>query len=434
MRVKSRLTIVLLVFLSLALAGVGCGGDDDGGGGEAEKVDTVTVLSLWGGSEKEAFQKVLDGFTEKTGIKTRYETARDFLPVVRTRLAAGNPPMVAIVPRPGVMADLAREGSLKSLADVGVTDETMQENYGEAWLELGTVDDELYGITVKANSKSTVWYKPASLQEAGVEEPATWDDLLALTDAYREAGKTPWSLGAKDSWTLTDWFENIYVRTAGPDQYTALFGGELEFTDQSVKDALTEMTKILNEDNVAGGIEGALGTDFVSGIGKVFGEGGEAELYMEGGFVGGIALGEVNPDLQPGTDIAFFPFPTINDEHGNPLVGGGDMAVAFEDNDGVRQLMAYLASKEAGEIWAATGAIVSPNKNVDVSVYPNELNQAEAEQVGAAETFRFDGSDLLPGALGEEWGTTLQGVFQNPDEIDSLLESFEEQAAAEFGR
>jgi len=108
----------LVLALSLAVAAAACGGSDDGG--SEAGTGTVSVLSLWGGGEQEAFQKVLTAFTKETGIKTKYESARDFLPVVRSRLAAGNPPMVAIIPRPGIVADLAKEGSLISLDDLGL--------------------------------------------------------------------------------------------------------------------------------------------------------------------------------------------------------------------------------------------------------------------------------------------------------------------------
>ena len=148
---------LLVVVAAMAVAGCG-GGDDGGGGGEGEKfTGTVTILSLWGGSEREAFQKVLDGFTKKTGIKTKYETARDFEPVIRTRLAAGNPPMAAIIPRPGPVAGWAQEGSLISFEELGVDTGLMEENYAQGWIDLGTVDGDVYGIPVKANSKSTVW-------------------------------------------------------------------------------------------------------------------------------------------------------------------------------------------------------------------------------------------------------------------------------------
>lgn len=396
---------------------------------------TVSVLSLWGGSEQAAFQKVLDGFTAKTGINVQYEQARDFLPALRTRLAAGNPPAVAIVPRPGVMTDLAKEGALKGLTDMGLDAATIDASYSQAWKDLGSVDGKLYGIAVKANSKSTIWYKPQSFKDLGVEVPKTWQELTAISDKYVAAGKKPWAVGGGDSWTLTDWFENIYVREAGPAKYNDLFGGKLPFTDPTVIQSLKTMAGVVaNEKYVAGGREGVLGTKFVDGIGRVFSTKADAEMYFEGGFVGGIALKDVNPALKPGQDIAFFPFPTINEQHGSPLIGGGDLMVGFADTPEVREFMKYMVGKEAGEIWAKTGAIVSPNKLVDPAVYPNELAKAEAAQVAGATVFRFDGSDLLPGTLGEEWGTALQGVVEEPEEVESIMEDFEAKASQEFKR
>jgi alpha-glucoside transport system substrate-binding protein len=417
----------LVLALSLAVAAAACGGSDDSG--SEAGTGTVSVLSLWGGGEQEAFQKVLTAFTAKTGIKTKYESARDFLPVVRSRLAAGNPPMVAIIPRPGIVADLAKEGSLISLDDLGLDPDAINENYSEAWTNLTTIDGTTYGVVAKANSKSVIWYSPA---DPDVQPQQTWDELQSLTDKLASTPKKPWSLGAKDSWTLTDWFENVYARTAGPDKYNQLFSGELPFTDPTVKTALDMMSKMLNDNTVAGGIDGALGTDFVGGIGKLFSTNPTAHMYMEGGFVGGIALADVNPALKTGETIDFFPFVTIDEAQGEPLVGGGDVTAAFVNNEDVAKLIEYLASPEAGEIWVSTGAIVSPNKGVTADAYPNELVKKEAAQVTGAKVFVFDGSDLLPGALGEDWGTLLQTVIKDPSSMDSQLDQFQQQAEDAF--
>ena len=202
----------LLGLLAVCLLAVGfataCGGDDDGGG-TAEGDGTVTIFSLWGGSEQEAFQKVLDQFTQDTGIETRYESARDFLPVIRTRLAADNPPELAIIPRPGFVAELAQDDVLIPLEDLGLDPDEINENYSETWTGLATVDDTVYGVVAKANSKSTVWYKPQSFEQNGFEVPETWDQLLEITEQYKAKGMTPWAVGAQgdeNSWTLTDWF------------------------------------------------------------------------------------------------------------------------------------------------------------------------------------------------------------------------------------
>jgi alpha-glucoside transport system substrate-binding protein len=433
---KRRWLLPFVLFAALALAMVGCGGDD-GGGGTAKGDGQLTVFSLWGGSEQEAFQKVLDQFTKNTGIKTKYESARDFLPVIRTRLAAGNPPEVAIIPRPGVVAELARDDSLIPLEDLGLDPDKINENYSDTWTSLATVDDKLYGVVAKANSKSLIWYKPTSFQQNGFQIPKTWDELMTITEKYKSMGKDPWAVGAQgrdNSWTLTDWFENIYARQAGKDNYTKLFNGDLAFNDQTVKDTLNTMTSVINDKYVAGGIDTALAIGFVDGIGRVFSKNPVAEMYMEGGFVGGIALGQVNPSLKIGTDIDSFPWPEIKAENGNPLVGGGDVASAFVNDEDAAKLIEYLSTPEAGDIWVSTGAIASPNEGVSASDYPNELVSKEAEQLKSAESFLFDGSDLLPGTLGQEFGTLLQQIVKNPDNMNGLLDAYQAGAEKAFSQ
>ena len=431
MRRTRLLPIAILAALALALGA--CGGD--GGGGTEEGDGEITIFSLWGGSEQEAFQKVLVQFTKETGIKTKYEAARDFLPVIRTRLAADNPPEVAILPRPGFVDELARDDALISLEDLGLDPDTINENYGQTWIDITTFEDTTYGVMAKANSKSTVWYKPNSFQENGFEIPQTWTELEEIVKQYKAKDKNPWAVGAQgrdNSWTLTDWFEQIYVRTAGGDAYDQLFSGDLAFNDATVKNALNEMLKMVNDQYVDGGIDTALGISFIDGIGRVFSANPSAEMYMLGGFVGGIALGQVNKDLKVGEDIDFFPFPEIDAEHGSPLVGSGDVAAAMVNNEDVAKLIEFLATPEAGKTWVSTGAIVSPNKGVTAADYPNPLVSKEAEQVKNAESFRFDGSDLLPGTLGQEFGTLLQKIIKTPDKMDALLATYEAGAKKAF--
>ena len=429
---KRRSWLVALAVGILASAVAATAGYGSQAKPKAKKAGEIEVLSLWGGSEKDAFLKVTAAFTKKTGIKVTYTTARDFVPVIRTRLAAGNPPDVAIIPRPGVLADLAKQGAVKELSKLGLSKSYMTARYGPAWIQLGTVGGKLYGVAAKANSKSVVWYRPDQFKKFKLKPAKTWAQLLALTKALKAKGQTPWASGAKDSWTLTDWFENVYVRTAGPAKYNLLFTGKLKFTDGSVKTAIKDMLQILNNKYLAGGVQGALGTGFVDGIGRVFGTSAKAQLYMEGGFVGGIATQQVNTKLKPGKTIDSFPFPTIDPKYDSPLVGGGDLAAAFKDSADVRSFLKYISSPQAGTVWVSTGAIVSPNKQVKAKAYPNVLVRKEAAQVAGAKVFRFDGSDLLPGSLADEWGASLQNAMQKPGSLNSILSDFQKKADKEF--
>ena len=418
----------------LALAACTPGGDGDGGGdasGEAaaeleEGDGTIEVTSLWGGAEAEAFQAVLDAFTEEHGIEVEYSAVRqDYSTVLNNRIAQNDAPDVAIIPGIGFVRSFARDDLLIPFSELGIDVADIEGNYAPGILDVGTINDELVALMVKLNSKSTVWYKPDSFEENGYEVPATFEDMVTLSQTMVDDGLTPWAVGASDSWTLTDWFEVTYLKQHGEEAYDTLFSPEGNWTDQTVLDTVATITEIINEDFVAGGIDGALATAFVDGIGQVFSENADAQLYYEGGFVGGIALGDVNPDLEIGTGIDFFDFPTVGGSGEGAITIGGDVIAAFVADSDVAAFMEYMTTPEAGTAWAEGGTIISPIQGVDTSVYPNELAQKEAEQVANASVVRFDGADLLP--AGTDLGAVLQGVIADPDSAQSAFETFQGQ-------
>jgi alpha-glucoside transport system substrate-binding protein len=428
---NKRFTLVLLLVAVTLLAVVPLAKAQD-------ETKVVSFFTTFGGSELDALNVSLAEFTAQTGILVTVESNRDSTAVLRTRIAGGNPPDVALVPRPGFMAELARAGNIVPLVNAdgsaGLIDmSVLTDNYNQAFIDLGTVDGAVYGILAKANSKSTIWYKPASFAEIGAEVPTTWEELMAVQQAYVDAGKTPWSIGGSDGWTLTDWFENIYVRIAGPEMYQKLFvTHEIPWTDPTVVQALEALRQIVSPaTNLAGGVEGTLSTGFIEGANLVFRPDALAEMYYEGGFMGGIIASNF-PDLTPVEDFTAFLFPAFNEEIGAPVVGGGDLLVAFADRPEVGELVAWMAGTEGNTLWAGTGAIVSPNKNVDLSVY-SPLAAIDAEQVANASAFVFDGSDLAPSALGgEAMFVQLQDFIANPDDIDTVTTELEAVAQASY--
>jgi alpha-glucoside transport system substrate-binding protein len=401
---------------------------------EAAPSSTATILKVltdWTGTDQVKFETIAKAYTKKTGVSVQVEGTSDFATVLRTRVAGGDLPMVAIVPRPGFVADYANQGLLKSLDSLGLT--SFSDSFQKAWVDLGSVGGTPYAITVKANSKSMIWDRPADLAAAG-GAPATLDDFKTLLTKMSADGKKPLVVSGKDTWTLGDWFENIYLRTAGPQKYADLFGGKLPFTDQSVVDALGVMDGLIgNEAWLNGGRQIAISTAYQDGLGIVYGTKPAGQFFMEGGFTGSVAINDVNTSLKAGKDISFFPFPAIDPQYQNPVVGGGDFAIAFIDNDATRQFMAFLASTDGADAWASVG-VISPNKNLDMAGFSDPLVQAEAQQLTAAGLFEFDGTDLMPGALGDDWNTTVQGIFQDPSKTAALLATYDQEAAAEFGR
>ncbi len=433
---KRRLWTMLLALMLLLAA---CGGGevetpgDDGGGDDGDEVSgQVDVAAVWTGTEQENFEAVLDAFTEETGIETTYKaTGDDVGAYLGTQIEGGSPPDVAMLPQPGLLRDLAAEGSLTPANDD--VRATMEEHFSEDWLDLGSVDDQLYGVYFKVANKSTWWYNTNVFEQAGVEPPATWDEMLETGKTVNASG-TPWvSIGGGDGWTLTDWFENIYIQTAGPDKYDQLANHEIPWTDESVIEALEVFAELVGDESyIAGGTAGALQTDFPTSVQQVFANPPKAATVYEGDFVAGVIAGETN--AKEG-DYNFFSFPQIDDAP-NAVIGGGDVAVALTDEEAAQELLRFLASPEAAEVWAAEGGFTSANQSVDTSVYPDELTRQSAEAVANAETFRFDLSDLQPAEFG---GTVGKGLFlrfqdflQNPDDPQATARALEKDAKRAF--
>ena len=371
----------------------------------------------------------------KAGVSVEYQIQReDYAAVLSTRIEAGTPPDIAIIPGIGFLRAFVATDDIVPLADMGITLEDIEDRYASGMLDAGIVDGELYAVMVKLNSKATVWYRPDVLNEEGLSTPDTWDEMLQLTDDLRAAGwDSPWALGAADDWTLTDWFENVYLRSAGPEMHDQLANHEIPWTDQSVKDALTEMGKILSDtDNIAGRTAGALQTDFPTSVSNVFAEDPKAAIVIEGDFVPGV----VESPLKPETGFNVFQFPSFGDEPAS-VVGGGDTVVMFKDSPAAQALIRYLTTEDAARRWAEKGGFASLNKELDASVYPDPVTQTTAGALAEAEVFRFDLSDLQPAAFG---GTVGQGLFKlfqdflrNPQNVDGIAQQMETAAAKAFG-
>jgi alpha-glucoside transport system substrate-binding protein len=425
----------LILILSACSSDVG-GGDEGGGGGEEAGGGggEVSVAAVWTGVEQEGFQAVLDAFEQETGNTTTYQSSDDLAAFLGTQIEGGEPPDVAMLPQPGLLRDLAADGSIQEVGDEAAA--KLEENFAPVWSELGSVDGTLYGVYFKAASKGTWWYNTSIFQQAGVQPPASWDEMLQTAKTVNASGVPFLSIGAADGWPLTDLFENIYLQTAGPDKYDQLSEHKIKWTDPSVIEALNTMGEVIVPANLPGGTEGAVQDDFVTSVTQVFADPPEAATVYEGDFAAAVIGGETSAKV--GTDADFFDFPVIKGEGG--IVGGGDVAVALTDNPAAQELLAFLATPEAAEAWASLGGFVSPNKNLSLDVYPDDVSRRIAEGlIGASESgaFRFDMSDLQPAEFGATAGRgmfqRMQQFFENPDDAQGVARNLEKDAAAAFG-
>lgn len=431
---RSRWVVLAFLVGGLALVAAGCGGGDNGGATGSEDVTgNISVMAVWAmGGEQESFQAVIDGFNELyPNVTVKYTSGGDNLaPLLSTAVQGGNPPDIAAIAQPGLITQFAEQGALQSMDDLR---SDIVDNFGEAVADVGSVDGTQYAFLFKGGNKATIWYNVADFEEAGVDPPETWDDLQDVASTLKAAGITPYSVGVDVGWPITDLFENVYLRTAGPEMYDQLAKHEIPWTDQSVKDALTIMQDVVGDSSdMVGGTAGALQTEMPTSVANVFSDSPKGAMVIIGDFAPGVISD--NP-LEPVTGYNVFTFPSI--EGSEPaVVGGGDQFVNFKKSEAATAFLRYLTTPEAAEIWAARGGFSSPNKNVDPAVYVDEIARANATGLTDADVFRFDMSDLQPSAFG---GTPGQGLFKeftdfvkNPNDIDGITQQMEADAQKAF--
>jgi len=396
---------------------------------------SVSFDGIWTGSEATAFGKVIKAFNKVyPNVHVNYKPVGNNVPtVLATSIAGGHPPDMADIAQPGLVKQLAQQGHLKP---IGYASGTVAKNFAPAWRQLGTFGGKLYALVFKAANKSLLWYNVPAYHAAGVAAPKTWSQLSKAAGTLKASGTPAYSIGGADGWTLTDLFENIYLRTYGPAKYDALSAHKIKWTDSSVKRALTEMGQILgNSGNLAGGTNGALQYGFNDSVTNAFTSPPKAATVFEGDFVAGVILSSTK--AKPGSGFNAVSFPSITPGADSTAVEiGGDLLVTFKDTPAIRAFVNFLATAPAAEAWAKLGGFGTGNKNVPSSIYPDKITKATEAPLGSAKAVVFDMSDEQPASFGSTTGQGEWGIFQqflkNPKNVSGIQKSLEKAATASY--
>lgn len=382
---------------------------DDFKAGHADlKGETLTIFGPWRGEDEALFTSVLNYFTEATGVNAKYSSSENYEQQIVIDTQAGSPPNVAILPQPGLLANLASKGYLTPLGDDLAS--WVKTNYGagESWVGYGTYKgkdgkDAFYAFPYKADLKSLVWYVPENFEEAGYKVPTTMEDLLKLSDQIVKDGGTPWCIGlgsgGATGWPATDWVEDLMLRLNTPQDYDHWVDNSLKFNDPKVVAAIDAFgTFAKNPKYVAGGVAAVASTDFRDSPKGLFTVPPKCYLHKQASFIPSFF-----PDgTKLGQDADFFYFPPYasHPELGKPVEGAGTLATITKDSKAARAFIQFLQTPIAQEVWMAQSGFLTPYKGVNTETYANATLKKEGELLTSATTFRFDGSDLMPGKIG----------------------------------
>jgi alpha-glucoside transport system substrate-binding protein len=368
---------------------------------------TLDVTGPWIGPDGEAFEGVLDYFRAATGATVNYSGSDSFEQDIVISVEAGSAPNIAVFPQPGLAADLAGRGALTPLSEG--TAEWITDNYaaGESWVALSTFagqdgEEHLFTFPYKIDVKSLVWYVPEAFDEAGYEVPETMEDLKALTEQIAADGETPWCIGlgsgAATGWPATDWVEDLMLRTVEPAVYDQWVTNEIPFDDPAVVNAIEEFGWFArNDEFVAGGAQAVATTDFRDAPAGLFSFPPECYMMKQATFI---------PTFFPegtevGEDADFFYFPAYAEaDLGKPVLGAGTMFAITRDNEAAHAFIEFLQTPIAHEVAMASWGFMTPFTTANPEAFPSDTERALNQILTEATTFRFDGSDLMPGEIG----------------------------------
>ncbi len=364
----------------------------------------VTMAGPFVDSDAVKFENSVKAFEEMTGIDIQYEGSKEFEASIAISIEGGDPPDIADFPQPGLLKNFVEKGyvvDLNKALDMG----KVKSNYIQSWLDMATMDSPdgaiMAGIWGRVNGKSLVWYNKAEFDAAGYKVPTSWKELTALQDMIMADGDSPWCVGiesgAATGWAMTDWVEEMMLRTTSLENYDKWVAGELKFDSPEVRNAIETVAEIWFTDGmVYGGRKSIATTNFGDAPKVMFEKPPKAWMHKQGNFITSFF-----PDnVKAGTDYDFFYLPTVDEAYGKPVLVAGDIYAMFNDRPEVRMVMQYFATGASVEGWVKAGGAISPHKDSQLSWYTNDVDRKVAEVIQNATSVRFDGSDLMPGQVG----------------------------------
>ncbi len=404
------------------------------GGGSGSNSTTVTIWSSVDPPVQAGLEKKLNAELKAMGskIQIKWSTVSNINQLIITKIQAGNAPDIAYIPQPGVVAQMESLGAVKPLNSV-VDMSSLEQNMVPGMLQAGTINGQLYGLLGSANVKGLVWYNKPAWTAAGWQTPTSIPALMSLMNQMKAKGSTaPWCMGVASpggspGWPATDWFETLMMKDYGPAAYNQWVTHKIKFVSPQVNSVASQFAQMLfTPGNAYGGRSSIDSTGFdVAGNGLFTTPTPKCWMYMQGSFITGFFPKTVQSSLD--SSVGVFGFPPATAGGQNPVEGGGDMVTMLNDSDNVKTVVKLLSQPQIGDDAAPTSSFISPFKNFDASLYPNNTTRSVADIMYHADNFLFDGSDAMPAQVGAgSFWSQMTAWIGNQESISTALANIDQ--------
>jgi alpha-glucoside transport system substrate-binding protein len=403
---------------------------------------TVSIQTQWIGGEGTNFAAALADFATASGIKIQVDSiGSSHETVLKTRIDGGKPPDLAMLAQPTPILTYAAAGKVIDVATI-MDGKKLSDEHPNT-IGLVTQGSNIWGIPYKADVKSTIWYPIKAFEAKGYAVPKTWDELIALSDKIVADGSNPWCISAggpgdATGWQITDWVEEVVLKTKGAEYYNDWISHKVTFQDPGIKDAFDKYVgKIFFTPNyVFGGNTAIVATDQKTPMDPMFNQ----DLAAPKCWMQKIPTW-YGPDFFPdqrasgkpskyviGTDVGIFPFPTI-DPAQTYVEGSADTLMVLVDRPEVRAVAQFLATPEGIQKWIAAGSAISTNTTTPADWYAGAYKLKVASEIANnAKGIGFDASDLMPGKVGAGtfWTQSVQWTNNGGTNTDAVLKAIDD--------
>ena len=403
---------------------------------------TVSLQTQWIGGEGTNFAAALADYATASGIKIQVDSiGSSHETVLKTRIDGGKPPDLAMLAQPTPILTYAAAGKVIDVAKI-MDGKKLSDEHANT-IGLVTQGSNIWGIPYKADVKSTIWYPIKAFEAKGYTVPKTWDELIALSDKIVADGTNPWCVSAggpgdATGWQITDWVEEVVLKTKGADYYNDWISHKVTFQDPGIKDAFDKYVgKIFfTPKYVFGGNTAIVATDQKTPMDPMFTDDlANPKCWMQKipTWYGPDFFPDQRASGQPskyviGTDIGIFPFPTI-DPAQNYAEGSADTLMVLVDRPEVRAVAQFLATPSGLQKWIAAGSAISTNSTTPADWYAGAYKLKVASEIAnAAKGIGFDASDLMPGKVGAGtfWTQAVQWANAGGTNTDAVLKAIDD--------
>ena len=368
-----------------------------------------------GTGQKAAFNKIVSDFeAQNAGVKVtvNYSDVESYKTSIRNFLVT-SPPDIAFWFTGARMRAFTKRNLFEDLS--GFLKENNLTESMKPFIPAVTDGDKQYMMP----TNMTTWgfyYNKQVFDKAGVKPPATWADLMAAAAKLKAAGIVPFTVGTRDLWANSLWFDYLNLRTNGLAFHMDLMDGKVSYTDPRVKKVFA-----LWADPIKKGyfLENASSYGWQEGI--PFLSQGKAAMYLLGPYVRTSLPAEMH------SNIGFFAFPTVEANVPNfeeLSVNGVGIPRGAKNKDLAKKFLKFFAEKENNMAFAKGGAVLPARIDVAITDDPYAAEQF-AHAKGAKGSSQFYDRDTDPD-MAQVGMRGFQEFLQQPDRVDAILQRLDE--------